>query len=142
MSAVKSILRLVPLLALMSCGDDDLSSPSRTAVAGSYQATTLTVTQNDITADLLNLGATLTITLAGDGTATGHLFAPRFGPGGSDINEDLSGTWTLSGDIVTLSIPQAPAFLREASLRFESNRLIGEQTVNGTSFQLVLTRVT
>ncbi|HEY9014664.1 MAG TPA: hypothetical protein VIM84_06350 [Gemmatimonadales bacterium] len=141
MNSVKSVLRVVGALALISCGDDELSSPSRAAVVGTYEATSFTVTQSDITADLLNLGATLSLTLAEDGTATGHLFAPHLGPGGSDLNEDLTGTWTLSGETVTLSLPQATTFLQDATFRFDSNRLIGDETVNETRVQLELTRV-
>lgn len=141
MSPVKSVLQVVGALTLISCGGDDLSSPSRTAVVGTYEATSFTVTQSDITADLLNLGATLSLTLAQDGTATGHLIAPHFGPGGSDLNEDLTGTWTLSGETVSLSLPQATTFLQDATFRFDSSRLIGDETVNETRVQLVLTRV-
>jgi hypothetical protein len=141
MGFVKSVLLLLSALGLISCGDDDLSSPSRAAVVGTYEATTFTVTQSDITADLLNLGATLSLTLADDGTATGHLFAPRFGPGGSDLDEDLTGTWTLSGNTATLSIPQTTTFLGDMTFQVQSNRLEGDETVNQTRIRLVLTRV-
>jgi len=133
--------RLTPVLAsfaVWSCGGDDLTPP-RAAVVGTYQATTFTATQSGITANLLNLGATLSLTLADDGSATGHLVAPRLGEGGSDIDADLSGTWTLEGQTVRLSIPQA-RFLTDMAFRVEENRLVGDESFGDTRLQITLTR--
>lgn len=125
--------------ALLSCGGDDLSTPSRDAIVGTYQATTFTATQSGITANLLNLGATLSLTLTEDGSATGHLFGPRLGLNGSDVDEDLNGTWTLSGQTVQLSIPGA-TFLRDMTFQVEGNQLVGDETFEDTRLQLILTR--
>jgi hypothetical protein len=130
---------LLASFALLSCGGDDLATPSRDMLVGTYQATTFTATQSGITANLLNLGATLSLTLADDGSATGHLFGPRLGLGGSDVDEDLNGTWTLSGQTVQLSIPGA-TFLRDMTFQVEDNRLVGDETFEETRLQLILTR--
>jgi hypothetical protein len=136
--AVSHKALLLASFALLSCGDD-LNTPSREAVVGTYRATTFTATQSGITANLLNLGATLSLTLADNGSATGHLFGPRLGLNGSDVDEDLNGTWTLSGRSVRLSIPGA-TFLSDMTFQVEDNRLVGDQSFGDTRLQLVLTR--
>jgi hypothetical protein len=127
-------------VAALSCGGDDLNTPSRDAVVGTYRATTFTVTQSGITANLLNVGATLSLTLADDGSATGQLFGPLLGPGGTDINENLNGTWTLNGQSVQLRLPGA-TFISDMTFQVDDNRLVGDESFEDTRVQLVLTRV-
>jgi hypothetical protein len=138
MLGIRRLTLLLASCALLSCGDD-LATPSRDAVVGTYRATRFTATQSGITANLLNVGAALSLTLADDGAATGHLFAPGLGLGGADVNEDLSGTWTLSGQSVHLSFPAA-TLIRDMTLRVEDNQLVGEESFEDTRLQLVLTR--
>jgi hypothetical protein len=137
--AVSHKALLLASFALLSCGGDDLNTPSRDAVVGTYRATTFTATQSGITANLLNLGATLSLTLADNGSATGHLFGPRLGLNGGDVDEDLNGTWTLSGQSVRLSIP-GTTFLSDMTFQVEDNRLVGDESFGDTRLQLVLTR--
>jgi hypothetical protein len=133
--------RMAPVLAafaIVTCGGDDLTTPAA-AVVGTYRATTFTATQSGITANLLNLGATLSLTLADGGSATGHLVAPRLGENGSDIDADLSGTWRLEGQTVRLTLPQA-RFLSEMIFRIGENRLVGDESFGDTRLQITLTR--
>src|SRR5688572_27608098 len=91
-------------VALAACGDDDGGfSPTMEDVAGSYTASTFTLSS----VDLLALGATVTATLNADGTTTGRLFVPGLA-GNDDIDEDLEGTWSLSGGLPSPSAPPPP----------------------------------
>lgn len=69
--------------------------------------------ENGITADLLLLGASLTVVLNQDGTTTGRLLAPGLGENGADVDEDLAGTWTLEGSTVTFD-QSGDTFIRDA----------------------------
>jgi hypothetical protein len=123
---------------LGACGGDGFS-PTTETVAGSYTATTFTITSPVGTTDLLALGATVTITLAGDGTTTGHLFVPAGAAGGGDLDADIAGTWTLAGSTVTFS-QTADTFIRDAAFAAGANRLTGEDTFSGVTVRLVLSK--
>ena len=111
-------------LALAACGDDGFE-PTTENVAGSYTATTLTVETTSGTTDYLAFGATLEATLLPDGTFQGHVFFPSLGPGGSDIDEDLTGTWSLDGDEVTIESVE-DSFLEDIVFTATEGRLDGE----------------
>ena len=83
-------------------GGGDSFSPSVENVAGTYSATTFTLTSTAGPTNLLLLGATVSVTLAPDGTTSGHLHVPGDDQG-TDVDENLAGTWTLSGSTVTFS---------------------------------------
>ena len=131
--------RVLAAVLLLSCGDDDGFTPTTETVAGSYHVTTLRETENGITINHLALGMTLGLELHADGTATGHLFAPAGGLGGSGLDTDLSGAWTLSGTTVTLDIPEA-AFLGDVTFTAENDVLRADQTVGGARVEVILTR--
>ena len=122
-------------VALAACGDDDGGfSPTMEDVAGSYTASTFTLSS----VDLLALGATVTATLGADGTTTGRLFVPGLA-GNEDIDEDLEGTWSLSGTTVTFS-PSASTVLTDVDFAAGPNTLTGEGTYQGGVLRLVMTR--
>jgi hypothetical protein len=136
-------LRALSAAAFLSsaCGGDGTPfTPTVENVAGNYEAATLTVTEAGFTADLLSIGASLTMSLEPDGTTSGRLFAPGFGTGGSDLDADLSGTWTLTGSIVTFDQP-GDTFVRDVPFTVERNRLIGEGTFSGVAVRTVLRKV-
>jgi hypothetical protein len=123
-------------LTLGACGDDDEGfNPTVDDVAGSYTATTFTAGE----VDLLALGASVTATLDADGTTTGRLLVPGVGQGGEDLDEDLTGTWTLTGSTVTFS-QSASTFLTDVEFAVGPNTLTGEGTYQGSALLLVLTR--
>jgi hypothetical protein len=128
-------------LALVACGDDDDggTGPTVDDVAGSYSATAFTIDDGDGPLDLLALGASVTATLDADGTTSGQLFIPLAGPGGSDLDEDLAGSWTLSGTTVTY-IPSSSTVLTDVDFAVGSNTLTGEGTYQGSLLRLVLTK--
>ena len=108
-------------------------------MAGSYHATLLTATENGITADLLLLGASLTVVLNQGGTTTGCLLAPGLGENGADVDEDLAGTWTLEGSTVTFD-QSGDTFIRDAPFTAERNRLNAEGAFGGAVVRAVLTK--
>jgi hypothetical protein len=117
-------------LALAACGgDDDGFSPSVSNVSGTYHATTFTAGPTN----LLALGATVDVSLASNGTTTGHLTVP------GNVDEDLAGTWTLSGSTVTFS-QTAGTLIQDATFTAEENRLTGNGTFNGLALLVVLTK--
>ncbi len=126
-------------LALSGCGEDGSFSPTVEDVAGAYSATTFTL---DLGAGMVNqlvLGAEVAMTLAPDGTTTGHLFVPGAGEGGRDVDADLTGTWTLSTGGVTLD-QTADTFIRDVRFAADRDRLIGDAPTGHNIVHLVLTK--
>jgi hypothetical protein len=91
------------------------------------------------TIDLLALGSEVTAVLATDGTTTGHLSVPGGGEGGEDLEADLTGTWTLSGNTVTFN-QTSDTFIRDAEFTAGENTLTGEYTDEDGTVRLVLTK--
>ena len=134
-----SALALAAMLAGCSDDDDDVFSPTVENVSGSYSAETFTVTTAAETVDLLALGAEVTVDLAADGTTTGQLFVPDGDEDGSDLEADLSGTWTLTGSTVTFS-QDSDTFIRDVEFTASENRLTGEGAFGEATIRLVLGR--
>ena len=123
-------------VALAACGDDDGGfSPTMEDVAGSYTASSFTLSG----IDLLALGASVTATLGTDGTTSGQLFVPGGAGNGGDLDEDLEGTWSLSGTTVTFS-PSASTVLTDVDFAAGPNTLTGEGTYQGGVLRLVMTK--
>ena len=123
-------------LALAACGDDGFE-PTTENVSGSYAATTLTVETTSGTTDYLAAGSNVEATLLPDGTFQGHVFFPSLGPGGSDIDQDLTGTWILEGNEVTIDSVQ-DTFLRDVVFSATENRLDGEFVGEGERVHVTL----
>jgi hypothetical protein len=130
---MRAVIPLTLVLVLGSCGGDSFS-PTVETVAGSYTASSFTLSSSVGTTDLLALGSTVDITLAIDGTT---LFVPGGAEDGSDLDVDLVGTWTLSGSTVTFN-QTGDTFIRDVQFTAGRNRLSGEGTFSGTIIRLVL----
>jgi hypothetical protein len=128
-------------VVLIGCGDDDNFSPTVENVSGSYSAASFTLTTGTGTIDLLALGAEVTAVLETDGTTTGNLSVPGGGEEGEDVDEDLTGTWTLSGNTVTFN-QTSDTFIRDVEFTAGENTLTGEFTDDdtGETVRLVLTK--
>lgn len=127
------------MLAFGGCGDDS-TGPSMAEVAGTYEATSLTMAfAGGAPMDLLAAGAEATLALDADGTAAGHLFVPGADEGGADLDEDLAGTWTLNGNTVALS-QSGDTFLGDIPLTVSGGRLVGDRTASGVRIRVTLTR--
>lgn len=150
MKAVRSFARgllvAVPVaLAFAACEDDedifDIADIAGEFVADSAVANSVfRVIEDSDTTDVLEEGGRIELDLNADGTATGFLFAPDLGDGGSDIEEDLTGTWTFSNGNVLLNLTP-DTFLNDLSFDFAGGRLITDETINGRRFQIVLVRL-
>ncbi len=137
----RAAMRTVSLalgLGLAACGSDGFT-PTTETVAGAYTATTFTITSTTPPTDALAEGLTLEITLDSDGTTTGRLFLPGGGDNGTDIDEDLAGTWTLDGVSVRFD-QNADTFVRDAVFVAGEGTLTAEGTFGDTSVRVVLTR--
>lgn len=137
--------RVVPMLgrlalsfALAACGDEGFE-PTVDSVAGTYHATAFTFNGGSGTIDLLAAGASVTITLASDGTTAGRMFVPGVAAGGGDLNADLAGTWTLSGATVRFD-QAADTFMRDVPFTVAPSRLQAQGTFDAEVVVLVLTK--
>lgn len=101
---------------------------SMAAVAGTYIANELTVTENGSKRDLLAEGFSIQIDLKADGTTAGVFHFPvQSGKPASDV--PLTGTWTVTGSdgryTVTFDQPNADTFLRDTAFTLNGQRLEG-----------------
>jgi hypothetical protein len=119
------------LLFLAACGSD-ATAPKLTVadVAGFYQATTFSITQDGSTTDELAAGSTLIITLSDDGSTAGHLFVPGADEGGADFNTSLDGSWTLDGNTVHFTQTE-DSFVRDIPFPAEGHTLRADATLPG-----------
>ncbi len=134
-----SLLAPVALIHLLACGGSESFTPTEDTVAGTYHASAFTVTSGVGTTDLLAIGATVEATLAPGGTTSGRLFVPGADADGSDLDEDLTGTWTLAGQTVTFD-QTADTFIRDAEFIAGRGTLTGEGTFDGVSIFLQLVK--
>jgi len=135
--AVQLLLSILMVIAANACGDDSGTGPSMQSVAGSYTASSFTVTESGNTTDVLALGASIDVTLNRNGTTTGNFFLPGGEEDGSDFNADLSGTWSLNGTTVSFS-HSANTFLPEVPFEVDGETLTGEQTFVGALVRATL----
>jgi hypothetical protein len=75
-----------------------------------------------------------------DATTTGRLLAPGLGPGGDDLDADLTGTWTITGNTVTFDHP-TETFVSDVPFTAERDRLTAEGTFEGAVIRATLTKV-
>ena len=132
-------LLLVVLAAAFAC-DTQPFAPTQSSVAGTYHLQALTVTDIGSTRDWVAMGATMTITLAPNGTTTGRCSCPNPVAAGV-VDVDMQGTWTLTGETVEFNlsfntlVSQVAFFARE-------NRLVGNHAYDntGVSVRIILTK--
>jgi hypothetical protein len=131
----------VALAAMLvaACGDDDAFSPTTHNMAGSYSASTFTVTSSAGTVDLLVTGGEVEVTLTADGEMSSHIFLPGGGEDGEDFEADVTGTWTLTGSTVTLD-HEGDTVLQDLEFTAGRDRLTAEHTFGEESVRIVLTR--
>lgn len=135
---------LIACLTLAAaCGGEDSTGPSLSAVVGTYSATTFTAAIGGTTHSILADGGAITLALAADGTSTGRVIVPGAGENGADIDETLDGTWTLSGNTITLSdsTSTSDTLLEDLPLQVSGDTLVGDGSFSGIVVHLVLTRM-
>lgn len=134
-----SLATVVMLGATVACGSDDPTGPAMADVAGSYDATVFSGSALGTSHDLLADGASIHLLLNEDGTSAGHLFVPATEFTGGEVDADLAGSWTLDGTTVTLT-QSADTFLRDVPLTVDGTQLVGNQTIQGVTVNVVLER--
>jgi hypothetical protein len=141
---------LVAASAFAACSD--ATAPMQ-RLSGTYEASqsagpspsgTFTTTEGGVTTDWLAQGAEVRLTLRPDGTTAGRLFIPdvnadREPEQGANFEQDLAGTWSVSGNVVVLD-HDADTFLRNMSFHVRGSRLEGQKVFGDVTVNLVLVR--
>jgi hypothetical protein len=130
---------LAATAAVAACGDDPVYPPTMRDIAGTYTATVFDITTATGTTDLLAGGASITLVLDLNGTTGGRLFVPGGNEDGSDLDADLTGTWSVTSWEVTLA-QSADTFLRDVTFTWDDGTLSGSESFGGASFDVVLRR--
>jgi hypothetical protein len=113
-------------------------------VVGVYQATEFTITLNNVRTDLLAAGSSVTLELKAGGATSGHFVLPVTpGVTTSAVDDDLTGTFTLTNGIVRLT-QQADTYIKDfffiaADGQLRASQVIQSSDVSG-NLRLVLTR--
>ena len=131
-------LALAASAALFACSDDS-TGPGMAEVAGTYVATEFTSTVEGTPTDELADGAAIELQLNLDGSTEGSLFLPDAGEGGSDVDADLLGTWTLRDGVVELE-HATDTFLRDTPLSVQGDELVGDRMFEDVRIQLTLAK--
>lgn len=109
---------LVCIAASAGCGDETIAPEdiTREDVVSAFSAVTLESTEDGTTTDHLALGASLDITLSDDGTTSGRLFVPEGDEDRTDLDADLTGTFSFDDGTDQLTFDQeADTFLKDAT---------------------------
>lgn len=141
LSLGKSCASLALLVAITGCGSDS-TGPAGPPV-GSYAATQFVATGSFGQVNHLTNGGSLNMTLAANGTTTGHLHMAASGSNPA-FDADMAGTWTMNGNVVDFD-QTADSFVRDMHFTLQpiaTNTwdLVGDQVFSGTRIQLTLRR--
>ena len=128
------------VLAVAACGSN--TTAPQNALVGSYTATQWVTTGGTPSGQTNQIlaGSTLNITLANDGTTSGHLHLAASGANPT-FDADMAGTWSESNNKVTIS-QTADTFVRNLTFNVVPNgskwALSADQVVSGTRIQITL----
>ncbi len=137
-------MRIGPILlgfaAMVACGSDS-TSPSQSAAAGSYSAFEFVTTGSSGITNQLVIGSTVQITLASNGTTTGHLHLAASGSQQA-FDADLAGTWSQTGNVIDFT-ESVDNFVNNMLFTIQPIAigvwdLVGDATFSGTRVQLTL----
>jgi hypothetical protein len=130
------------LIATAACGSDNTTEPQN-AIGGSYAASQWVTTGGSGQTNQLLAGSTLALTLANDGTTSGHLHVAASGSNPA-LDADMAGTWSESGDKVTFS-QSADTFVRDLTFDVVPNgskwSLTADHTFPNNRVQITLDQV-
>src|SRR6185503_7652681 len=140
---LSAIAALTTLAAVAACGGSDSTAPDNSAIVGTYNAFQWTTTGGTGQTNQLSIGSTLQITLAANGSTSGHMHtAASNGAPAADF--DLAGTWSASDNTVTFT-QVSDNFLRDMTFLAEQVAtnawdLVGNDTFSGVAVSLRLRR--
>jgi len=133
---MKRLKHLLAVAAVFACSDP--FQPTVENVIGDYTARTFTVTDSTGTTDLLNAGATFTLSLGPRGTAVGYLYIPAIS-GDSEVVADMAGTWTLWQGIILLN-QTADTFVRDLAFFAGDRQLYADKIFPSARVKVILTK--
>ena len=121
-SPFRPIVATFVCLALASCTSE---SGPEDGIAGTWEATELTLTVDDETTDLLAEGAELRLVLTDGGATSGTFFVPgAFTESGEDETLSLAGTYMYDANERTASFDHvADTFIRDVVWAFDGDEL-------------------
>jgi hypothetical protein len=134
-------MRLAPIFigfaATIGCGGDSTSP----GISRSYAAIIFVTTGASGQTNQLLIGSTLNITLAANGTTSGHLHMAA-SDSQTALDADMAGTWTISGNVVDIT-QTADTFVRDMLFTIQpiaksTWHLVGDQVFSGTRINLTL----
>lgn len=133
-------MALVYVAALVLAACDTITTASAVEmVAGTYTAIEFRLMTAEDTTDVLKQGGRLHLRLDVDGTVSGELFVPGGDEDGGDLLEDMAGTWSLKGDVVTFD-QDADTFVRDTPFRVRGEELVAEWSDSEGDVRVVLVR--
>ncbi len=121
-SPFRPIVATFVCLALASCTSE---SGPEDGIAGTWEATELTLTVDDETTDLLAEGAELRLVLTDGGATSGTFFVPgAFTESGDDETLSLAGTYTYDANERTATFEHvADTFIRDVGWALDGDEL-------------------
>ena len=140
----QSFMRTGPIVlgitAMVACGGDS-TSPSQSTAVGSYTAFQFVTTGSSGQTNQLLIGSTVQITLAANGTTSGHLHLAASGSQPA-FDADLAGTWSQTGNVIDFT-QAVDNFVNDMLFTIQPIAtgvwdLIGDDTFSGTHVQLTL----
>lgn len=125
---------------LAGCSGENPFQPTAETVPGPYTATKIVVIDSTGTVDWYARGSRITIYIEPNGTTSGTLFAPGAAEDGSDVTQDLTGTWVLEGNKVHFTMP-VDTFMDEMEWsQPDFNRLSSDHTFSDERVIVMLGR--
>src|SRR5262245_26108169 len=111
------LLRIAVAVVAASACSEKVAGPTMSDVAGTFALRSLSRFTSSDTAEYAPPDSHIDLVLAENGTVTGDMLLKGAGPGGADFTADMSGTWSLTGNRVTLT-QAADNFLRDVPLTY------------------------
>jgi hypothetical protein len=142
----RSILKqLAPILlgamTMSGCATEITSSLKHSGPVGSYTSIILYSTSVADTTNQTPLSGVFNISLAPDGSTSGHLQLGAFN-GNPAVDADMTGTWTRTGNTIQFQQPAA-TFVRDMSFTIQKLTdsywwLVGDDVYAGTRYNVML----
>ncbi len=130
-TVLKLILMLsLSLLLFSACGDDDPTGPEADSIVGVWKAETNTTSYGSLTnpdsTEVTTFGSDIsfTLTISADNTWTAVFV-------GFGLTDSSSGTWSLSGNTLTIKEPGEPDSSSDFSISGNTLTLTSSETTDG-----------
>ena len=137
---LKKFVPALAIAALSACGSDTIIGGA-TPPVGSYAAIIFVTTGSSGQTNQLTNGGSLNITLAANGTTSGHLHVSASGNNPA-LDADMVGTWAKNGDQIHFT-QAADTFMNNLTFTFQplsntSWHLVASQVIQGTQINITL----